>query len=298
MSDHRYDHAWFVDRAWKSLKKIGDGVWDYSDSLLLYTSSGSDAYEKIQDEDTAYFRLVTRPEREYLSSIAKLVADMLPNDFEYVDLGPGTEHKEQFFFDELQKQGKRFTYVPVDISDSFLNIARWHAEVQGIPTHPIKASFEELSQLLSDSPARRFISLGMTFSNYAPQDVLKMLRSNAGRRGFIFLNSQIRDRVDMSELQHMYQHEGAKVADDKLRLLGLDPMTDVSPRTADDGIRIWCTVLKNNEQCKAQGIETGDKFLVFQSLRYTKEQIQNELRDLNYTLFDNDSAFIASFIKT
>ena len=137
----KYDNEWFKKRAFRSLSIITPHVWDYSDSLLLYLSSGVEQYESLQKTDTPYFKLVTKPESEYLQSIAKSVVDLLPNKFEYIDLGPGTEHKEQFFFDELKRQGKDFTYIPVDISEYYLKLAERHAINQGIKVKPANASF-------------------------------------------------------------------------------------------------------------------------------------------------------------
>lgn len=105
MDDNKYNSEWFKTRAFKSIELISPGLWDYADSLLLYVASGVEKYQSLQEDNTPYFRLVTKPEREYLQSIAKDVINLLPQKFEYVDLGPGTEHKEQFFFDEIRKQG-------------------------------------------------------------------------------------------------------------------------------------------------------------------------------------------------
>ncbi len=294
----KYNQEWFKNRAFKSLRKISDGVWDYSDSLLLYISSGVELYEQLQETDTPYFKLVTKPEREYLQSIAKDVVDILPDNFEYIDLGPGTEHKEQFLFDELKKQGKSFTYIPVDISDHFLDIAESHASIQEIPMQKIKASFEELPELLGTPTAPRFVSIGLTFSNYAPQDILGLLKSIAGENGFVFINAQMRDRVDMLELQKVYQDDARHLADDKVRLIELDPEQDITPRLADDGFRISCFVLRSNQTLENMGIKNGDKLVVFQSLRYTKASLENELRSYNHDSFDTGSSFIATIIKT
>lgn len=297
MSSQQYDQEWFKNRAFQSLGKIRDGVWDYSDSLLLYTSSGSEVYESLQDETTAYFRLVTKPEHEYLESIAKDIADLLPQEFEYIDLGPGTEHKEQFLFDELKKQGKVFTYVPVDISDYFLELAESHALKQGIGVRKVKASFEELPEVLGMPSMPRFVSLGLTFSNYSPEKAVSLLKRIAGENGQVFINTQMRDRVDMSELQGVYQDDAVRLADEKLQLIGLDPETDVSPRIADDGFQIWCTVLKSNDALKEAGVREGDKLMVFQSLRYTKESLKQVLKAENSMSFDTGSSFIVSLIQ-
>jgi hypothetical protein len=294
----KYNTQWFKDRAFRHLKKIEDGVWDLSDSLLLYTSSGPEIYEELQETNSPYFNLVTKPERDYLVLIAKNIADILPDNFEYIDLGPGTEHKEQFLFDELKKKNRRFVYTPVDISDQYLDLAESHARNQGIEVKKIKSSFEELPDLIGKQNIPRFVSIGLTFSNYYPQEILGLLRKIAGDGGYIFINSQIRDRVDMDELQKVYQNDAEHLADEKVKFIGLNPDTDISPRLADQGFHVWTTILKNNEALEKVGVRVGDKIMVFQSLRYTKESLENELKNLNHQIFDVGSSFIASIIKT
>jgi hypothetical protein len=294
----KYNQEWFKERAFKSLKKLDNGIWDFSDSLLIYIGSGDAVYEQLQEEDTSYFKLVTKPEHEYLQLIAKNIADILPNNFEYIDLGPGTEHKEQFLFNEFKKQGKSFTYVPVDISDHFLEMAESHAASQGIAVRKVKASFEELPEVLRESTTPRFVSLGLTFSNYAPQEILKLLTDIAGVNGFVFINAQMRDRVDMIELQKVYQEDAVRLVDDKVRLIGLDPFTDISPRIADDGFRVSCLVINSNPVLENIGIASGDKLIVFQSLRYTKESLESELAQYTHESFDTGSSFIGTIIRT
>jgi uncharacterized SAM-dependent methyltransferase len=217
--DSKYNQEWFKDRAINSLKRIGANSWDYSDSLLLYISDeGSKTYEELQEEGNPYFSLVTKPEREYLAAIAKNVAKALPSNFAYIDLGPGTEHKEQFFFEELKKLNKKFVYYPVDISQHYLNLAEDHAVKQGVPTISIKSSFEELPDRLSKFKGPRFISLGLTFSNYLPAQIFPLLKDMAGNKGYIFINAQIKDRVDMKALQKIYAQDALEMCDEKLRL--------------------------------------------------------------------------------
>lgn len=295
----KYDNEWFRERARNSIHKLGPNTWDYSDSLLLYISSGVKKYEDLQDEDTPYFNLVTKPEREYLQSIAKNVVDALPPKFEYIDLGPGTEHKEQFFFDELRKQEKDFVYVPVDISEEYLKLAEKHAKNQGIETRPVQAAFEELPEVLWKSDVPRFVNIGLTFSNYEPQAILKLLKEIAGEDGFAFINSQMRDRVDMDALQSVYAEDVITLADIKLEFLGLNPDVDVTPRTATLGVQSWCMVVNPSPILDEKGVVRGDKMLVFQSLRYTPEQLELELRKASdkYQVFDNGSSFIAALIS-
>ncbi len=294
-----YFLEWFQDKALKSLKKISDGVWDYSDSLLLYPPGTGEHYESIQQGEDSYSKLITKPEREYLESIADKVVAELPDEFEFIDLGPGTAHKEDFIFAAAKRANKKFIYRPVDVSEYFLRLAAEHASIQDIPSDPVHASFEELPEKLGKPNTPRFVSLGLTFSNYGPQEILKLLKEIAGAGGAVFIDAHMRDRVDMTELQKIYAKDMPGIIDPKMKLLGLDPEKDITARHTDDGIRIWYTLRNSTPQLEAMGIKAGDKLLVFRSLRYTRESFEKELAvaSASYKLLDSDSPFIGAMLK-
>ncbi|MFZ2151614.1 MAG: L-histidine N(alpha)-methyltransferase [Minisyncoccia bacterium] len=296
----KYNHAWFVERAMGSVHKIADNTWDYSDSLLLYMPSGVVEYEAVQNTDTPYHRLVTAPEHEYLQQVASDIVSELPDVFDYIDLGPGAEHKEQFFFDACKAQGKTFTYFPVDISEHFLNLAQTYAEAQNIETKTLKGSFEELPDVLGVSQKPRFVSLGLTFSNYNPAHITNLLKQIAGKNGFIFINAQMRDRTDMLQLRAIYEQAVSPLCLDKLQLLGLTIDKHVSVPFVDENNQAWCYVLEMSTQLEQLGIKKGDKILLFQSLRYTPETLETNIKEseATYKMYDIGSSFIASLIKT
>lgn len=296
--ENKYTLDWFKRRAFESLKPLGDGKWDYSDSLLLYLPSAANEYESLQEKDDPYARLVTKPERTYLQSIANQVVAELPNEFDYVDLGPGTAHKEQFIFDVAHAQDKKLHYVPVDINNRYLAMASEYATAQQIPTHPIQSPFEELPTRIS-SVRPHFVSLGLTFSNYNPKDIFPLLTSIAGKNGHIFVDVQVRERSDMQRLTEMYGRDVRGVSDPKIPLLGLDVESDISDRTTDDGIRMWYTLRKSNPELEQCGIHAGDKLLMFQSLRYTKKSFEKLLSSTfsKYTLLDTGSEFLGAVIQ-
>ncbi len=294
----KYSNEWFSQRAWNSLKKVDEGVWDYSDSLLMYIGSGSQEYEDIQEETTDYYRLVTQPEHEYLELIAEDVVSHLPDTFDYIDLGPGTEHKEKYFFDAIHKQGKKCTYIPVDIDENFLSIAESFANEQGIQAKGIKASFEELPQILPDEGKPRFVSIGMTFSNWESQYILEMLKQIASTNGYIFFNAQIRDRIDMATLQNFYSGDSLRMSHNKLALLNLNPQIDVADPYVDEAFKFWYSIKNPSQRLLDMGCKKGDKLLVFQSLRYSKEQLEEVFSEEDFTLFDTGHSFIAALIKT
>ncbi|OVE78862.1 hypothetical protein BVY00_01690, partial [bacterium G20] len=215
-----YDLQWFQNRAFASLKKIDNGVWDFSDSVLLYTPDAEKKYETIQQTDNAYYQEVTRPERDYLKKVASDIAESLPDKFEYIDLGPGTEHKEQFFFDELKKQNKDFIYKPVDINERFLRMATEYADKQGLPVAPLLSPFEELPVRLDGFDNMRFVSLGLTYANYSPGEILPLLKSIAANKGQVFIDVQIRDRINLKVITDIYSRNVYTISEPKLKLLG------------------------------------------------------------------------------
>lgn len=299
MTDVEYSLEWFKERAIKSLSKINDTTWDYSDSLLLYTPDGDVGYENIQASETLYHKLVTAPERIYLQHSAQRIVSALPNRFLYVDLGPGTEHKEQFIFDEAKKQGKEIVYAPVDISDRYLQIASEYAAQLGISVTPIRVPFEEVAQQLSENDLPRFVSLGLTYGNYAPKDILTLMRTIMGVTGFGFISAQIRDRVSMPELVKAYTEAIYGFLDAKAALLGLDPMSDIAQRRIDDRIQGWYTIQCVSAELKEAGVREGDTLLMFRTLRPTEDEYRKSVREVlpNSEFLDDGGSFIGTLLQ-
>ncbi len=299
-STELYSLDWFKQRAFASLRKLEEGVWDYSDSLLLYTPTGEEKYESIQQGEDPYQKLITEPENEYLKEIAQEIVAQLPNECEYIDLGPGTAHKEQYLFDAARAMGKHFIYRPVDISQRYLELSAEHARSQKIEAEPIQASFEELPERLGEPTIPRFVSIGLTFGNYLPQVILPLLNRIAGPGGCLFINTHQRDRVNMVEYVQLYQSIAFDLADPKLALLGLEPTMDVAERTVTDGIQVWYTLNRSTDVLEACGIKSGDRLLMLQSMRYTKESLTQigVMTGNAYTLFDTGKMFIGALLKT
>lgn len=298
--EKEYSLAWFTERAFSSLKKISEGIFDYSDSLLLYMPGSDEKYEEMQHTDNPYHEILTAPERRHLEQIAKDIVAHLPENFEYIDLGPGTEHKEQYIFDQLLKQGKRCVYRPVDISQKYLNMATTYAEEQGITTEPVQAAFEELPTILQSSSMPRFVSIGATYMNYEPEEILNLLVEIAGNDGYAFINPQIHDRVDTKRFAEIFDKELVPLVTAKLKLLGLDIETDIEDINTNEDHRTWCTLKKVTPRLAEMGLKIGDKLLLFQSLRPSIEKLQHDLDESkfsNYTMLDVGESFIGVFLE-
>jgi SAM-dependent methyltransferase len=253
----------------------------------------------LQKTDTPYNKLVTTPEEIYLQSIAEEVVRKLPNEFEYIDLGPGTAGKEKYIFEAAKRQRKKIIYRPVDISKYYLDKSRKHAEEYGLVIKPLQCSFEELPEILGvNNSIPRVVSLGLTFSNFESQGILGLLKRIAGFGGFAFVNSQIRDRIDMNKLKEIYDADIKSISNDKIKFLGLKS-DQVDNLIADDSVKVWITIKEVSENLRALGVQTGDKFLIFQSLRPTKESLINELERFGekFDVFDVGDSFVGTLLN-
>ena len=292
----KYDTSWFTTKAHSSLYKIQDGVFDYTYPCLEYQPVAAAHYEKKQEAGNPYERLVTTPEKEFLIKVAKDLVSFLPKKFEYIDLGPGSAHKEQYFFDELFKTEKDFVYKPVDINQRFLEMSASYAEDQKIKVDPILSSFEDLPEVLTPSSSEdipRFVSLGLTVYNYHPDDILSLLKKIAGENGCVFVTIQVRERLDMTEMLKGYTDLVNGYFNEKLRLIDIAP-EDLDPLEVDDKISISATLKKSNPILEEKGMTVGDKLVIFQSLRHTEEYFTGCVSKhfKKYEKFDIGDSFI------
>lgn len=289
-----YSPEWFKNRALSGLRHLQDGSWNYSDSLLLYVPGSDDEYEAVQETDTSYNKLVTVPERKYLENIASDVVTELPEKFEYIDLGPGTEHKEQFIFDAAKDEGKNLVYRPIDISDKYLSLSTDYALAQGLSAKPLKSSFEELPEKLGLETDPRFVSIGLTYGNYSPAEILDLLKRVAGEQGTAFINAQIRERTEMEAVRSIYADVAPAMVAAKIRLLGLDPEKDISDIEVTDEVKVWYTLKNPSAVLESKGIRAGDRLLVFQSLRPTIEKLEEDVSATfaDYKVLDTGDAFV------
>lgn len=298
-TEDSYDLEWFKNRAKSSVHKMKEGIVDYSDMVLVYLPTSGQEYEQQQETGTLYHKHITAPEHKFVAGIASDLAKSLPPEFEFIDLGPGSEHKEKYLFDELNKLGKKFVYRPVDINAKFLSLANDYAKQQSIPVSPLLCCFEDLHLALGKTTIPRFFSLGLTVVGYDPEVIFDLLKKMAGENAYIYISIQLRDRVDMEVIRKAYEECVEGFFDDKFRLIGLDPTKDVQLDAVDDGVRVWYKLLNSNEELEKKNIMQGDRMLVAQSLRHTKEHFVKKVSEHfeNFQVFDIDSTFLGVLLK-
>ena len=291
---------WFRNKALASITKIEEGVWDYSDSSVLYTPQFSSLYEEVQKdaEHNGYKKKVTDEETLFIETIASTIIKSLPNNFAYIDLGPGTEHKEKFFQDAILAQNKNALYVPVDVSEQMLNIANDYAKNRGFKTYPLHQTFENLDVDLQDLPnVYRFVSLGLTFTNYEPKKILKILNKIIALNGSLFITAQLRERVNMSEIQKIYSEVIATMLPNKLNLVNVNFEQDIANIEVTDGVEIYARLKNISPELKAIGVQSGDKLLLLRSYRYELKELKETLKGYEVEYYDEGGQFAGCLIR-
>lgn len=284
---------WFHDEAWKILHRGNDGIWDFSDSSLTYSPASMQSYGDVQQEETEYEKNVTRVEHELLRESAPQLVAHLPKNFSYVDLGPGTEHKEQYFFDELQKSGRKFEYFPIDISAPVLEESSRFASEKKITTHPIIGRFEDLEKTIDQSvPIPRFVSLGATFANYEPEELISLMLRIAGDKGSVMVTAQLRDRIDIENTKKAYREpQMLKIFEGKLGLLGIQP-DDIECFDVTNDIVVRAKIKNPTPRLVSMGMMQGDWMTVLKSYRHSAEKIEALFRETDYTIYDTGKSFV------
>lgn len=292
---------WFKERANKKLVKVGEGMWDFSDSALFWTDEVVKQYEEAQTTDgDGYKKHITNAETVYLKKIIPDLVSCLPPKINYVDMGPGTENKQDYVIHEIIREGKSLMYTPVDINKCMVDAASSHVSKEGIATTPVQSSFEDMEQFIGDKVTPRFLSLGLTFLNFKIDDILTILKKSLNSDGVAFINTQPREKIkDFKELVKAYSGENIqKIYNSKLRLIGLEINEYMGVIEVTDEVKIYYRVRKPSEHAKSLGICEGDKIFVFQSIRYPTEFLKTRLEsEFVCTYFDTEDDYLAVLLK-
>lgn len=290
---------WFANRAKESLV-MKDGFWDFSDSALFWTDEVMSNYKDAQtDSEDVYKKQVTDSETAYLKKITPDLVSHLPQNINYVDLGPGTENKQDLFIDEIQRRGKKLMYTPVDINKSVIDLVGQHVTKKGIAIHPVHSSFEDMDQFLIDNQTPRFLSLGLTFGNFDIDYILDIFEKTIGKEGLAFINIQPREKVkDFEKLKQAYSGHLTNIYNAKLKLIGLKIDPEIGTIEVTDEVKVYYTVKKPSQLAKNFGIKEGDKLFVFQSMRYPIEFLKSKLESrFDCIYFDTEDDYLGILLK-
>lgn len=256
------------------------GYFLLTEPHLLYMSN---------DQAKSYLEAMEDP--EYAASFhcptVKLIESNLPGIFRNVggsvsliDLGPGYPDKSIPMARYLKEHGVRFTYIPVDISKSFLDIAAGAMAPFAVQVHPIHAKFETCSKLIPSSARQHttYCMIGLTFMNFIPDQILLLLKKISHDQGRVIIASELITEHNTTEkILHSYlAPEAQQVGFGPLRHLGLsDDELAYHPIFTNGRVELQFSLKEDpGEELQRLGLKKGSIIVTAVSYRYRKEEIE------------------------
>jgi hypothetical protein len=177
---------------------------------LKQSSFDSKSYELIEphllylSEEQSQGYLQAMDDKSYSGSfhnaIVEIINTHLPEIFSdklsgvsLIDLGPGFPDKTIPIADFLKNQKTDFYYYPVDISPTYLELAERTIRKSTPHVFPIHCRFEEIEHHLPKPVHGRenFVMIGLTFMNFQPEVIFKLLKSTVMNQGHVILATEL-----------------------------------------------------------------------------------------------------------
>ena len=140
----------------------------------FYDARGSELFEEITRLPEYY---LTRSEREILLARAGDIVDAhQPRTL--VELGAGSAAKTRILLDAMTQRDPHVTYVPVDVSEEFLEATAraLEAEYPSLRVDSVVADISTALDVPSIAGPVLFAFLGSTIGNFAVEDAVALLR--------------------------------------------------------------------------------------------------------------------------
>lgn len=206
----------------KCLKREGVDRWLLTEPHLLYLET-VDAQNYLEAMKTSRYssgfhsdavKIITKYSGLIVGTRSRLCL---------VDLGPGYPDKTLPIAQYCKDKLVSLQYVPVDINQSFLDIAT--AEVRKYTTDikPIQALFEECADKIPAAPSQDIlVMIGLTFMNFSPNKILSLLKKLGGQHGRALIACEILSPgKSIDEILRRYRTpEAQEVAFNPIRSLG------------------------------------------------------------------------------
>ncbi|GEA07514.1 hypothetical protein KUL42_22750 [Alteromonas sp. KUL42] len=211
----------------KQIERAKSNVIKLSLPHYLYqTTEQAKAYELATYGSKQYHDSLDLPILNLIEENINLLCDSLPQNIQFIDLGPGYPSKSFRILDELQFKGLNITYFPVDVSEFFLKRATTAVTSRGIHCNQIHEKFENLAEVLDRKLFRddgaRYIFLGLTFNNFQPEYISKILSGLVNKGDRCVICCQSPEGISEEKLTSPYKTQSV---DDfcfyPLKLLGL-----------------------------------------------------------------------------
>lgn len=160
-------------------KDVLDGLSSTPKSIpsrYFYDETGDKLFQQIMTLDEYY---LTKAEFEILNTYGEeIIQKYLHDTFQLVELGAGDGLKTKILLDEVFASGKKFNYLPVDISTHALEslMTDLHANYPHLNGHGISDDyFSALKKINGVEKQKVVMFLGSNIGNYTPPEAENFL---------------------------------------------------------------------------------------------------------------------------
>jgi len=260
----------------------------------LYSPGAADIYKDIQC-NAVYGDTLTNPEIDFLEINARPIMSLIKKDFNFIDLGPGTEYQKQsILLSSAQSLGKHVeNYIPVDVNYQILDeSSSFIGKKFNVDTVICQSSFEKLHQhgFMSIGDVPNFIYLGPTFMNFGFERITEMIDSWL-KPGDIFFGSVQHREGFIQNPSLQYAGINMKMLlEKKLSLLGLTP--DEYQLEINDKVTCLAHIRTEPKSQRASMLKKGDTVLTMMSIKYEKKEIIRKLKERYDCRFYDDDKFL------
>lgn len=253
-----------------------------NDSKTWYvTPSQAKAYLDSHD-DPKYASKMLGPEYALLQNNVDLIVEGLPEEFVYVDLGPGLAKKSRLILEHAIATGRKPVYSAVDISPIMLETAEHTLSDLNLESKTFLGDFSKKDNLylvnkqLPNKP--KFVYLGATISNYNTAYILDVLSSCFSSDDLVYLSMQEKpENIDFVIKQYETQAYTQGLAEG-VRQLGFDS-TKMKVRFNEEthDVENYLEVEEVPFLLENMNVKAGDEVVFFTSKKSTRNYFQQHV---------------------
>ncbi len=206
---------------------------------------------------------------------------LMPDNFTYLDLGPGAGKKSKLILNEAIALEKTPFYGYVDVSSFILGAAAETLQDLNLEQKPFLGNFVDednlslMKQQLPNQP--KFVYLGSTFANYEPNCLLYTFRHFLNSNDVLYVSMQEKPE-NIDSLLEQYSVEAYPSGFlEGLSQLGLHPK-QLEVRYSEKNQRVEnYVVIEKVPSLLENYVKEGDKIVFFTSRKTTRDNFEKDI---------------------
>lgn len=266
-----------------------------NDSMTWYQTPQQALAYIASHKDPVYASKMLDSEFDLIKRNVSKIISCLPEDFTYLDLGPGVGEKSKLLLEEALYQKKNPFYSAIDISRTMLDVAVSTLSSLNLDSKTFVGDFskkDDLDLVLRHLPSNpKFIYLGSTLSNYPTESMLSFLSNFCEHQDLIYVSMQEKPKDIASVIKQYETAAYTSGLSEGLRQLGFSA-DKLSVRYNEETFDVenYLVLERVPELLKDTCLEIGDELVFFSSKKpsrdFFKENINKYFKNGSY-FFEN-----------